>query len=340
MILVDEAVKRLNTAGRGYGAVITPWSRRSKHRRTINEIEELVAPLQLPLELRSFWNTWDPGSAKWPCLDGFVPLDELAERYERERPLSPAVLLPIAGWGLSIIWVELGTATHPGGRVFRSNDDETFVDLWSFDLSGFFELLAGAFERELIDDVTGSLHRSHLEALATSHVREHVSALSPRRIESIDRSRYPAHWLSAEGLPADHFAIRGPSHTVAEFIEARIDNPQVRATLHGHYENTICGGPIRGCIGSFRDDTGEIQVFVPLLAGLTGAIGRDGEVELDVLAFAPGGTSFDGLSAKDDMQLAADMGVADLGNEVVVRLAAQMANLDTSIVATGLRPIR
>lgn len=340
MILIEEAVSRLNANGQRHGVSVKPWPRRSKQRRHLHELEEMIAPLRIPIELRAFWNTWDPGSLTWPCLDGLHSLSKLTDRYQAERPLSPAILLPIADWADLSVWVELATATHPGGRVFRASDTESHVDLWSFDISGFLTLLADAFEADMIDDVSGGLHQSHFEALATRSVREYVSAASPRRIESVDRSRFPGHWLSADGLPADHFNLRGATHTVEEFKASREEQAHVRATLRGHYQNTICGGPIRGCIGNFGDDTGTLQVFVPLLAGLAGAIGQDGHVELDVLSFAAKGETFDGLAAKDEMQRAADMGVADLGNDLVLRLAEQMKDLDTSVVVTGLRPIR
>ncbi len=340
MILVDEAVQRLNSAGRTYGVTMRPWSRRSKHRRQVLEIEESIAPLRLPMELRSFWNSWNPASLEWPCLDGFIALRHLLERRDMEHPVAPAILLPIADWASSRIWVELASATHPGGRVFRGNVDDSHVDLWSFGISGLVELLALGFERDLIDEREGGLHRSHLEALATSRVREHVSATSPRRIEAVDRSRFPAHWLSAEGLAPNHFDIRGATHTIEEFKSAREVNSNMRATLQGFYENTVCGGPIRGCIGTFHDDSGEMQVFVPLLSGLAGAIGQDGEVELDVLSFTPNGTGFEELSARRDLQVAASMGVDDLGNDLILRLTEQLKDLDTSIVVTGLRPIR
>ena len=340
MILLDEAIERLNAASRPHGVNLRPWSRRSKHRRDILEIQEVIAPLRLPMELRAFWNSWNPSSAEWPFLDGFLPIDRVIETRERGLPLNPAILLPIANWFSGKVWIELGSATHPGGRIFRGGETETHVDLWAFGLSELFDLLAIAFERGMIDEKLGGLHRSHFEALATRQVREHVSSSSPRRIESIDRSRFPAHWLSADGLPTDHFAIKGATHTVASFKAERERTPEMHATLQGHYENSICGGPIRGCVGTFSDGTDQIQVFVPLLAGLAGSIGKDGDVELDVLSFAPHGTAVDRLSAKKDMQKAADMGVADLGNDLVLRLAEQMKDLDTSIVVMGLRPMR
>lgn len=339
MILVDEALEHLNAAGSAYGISVRPWSRRSKHARHILEIEEMVAPLRLPMELRAFWHSWNPASLEWPCLDGLIPVHHILATRELALPVAPAILLPIADWADSRIWIELASASHPGGRIFRGHEADTHVDLWSFGVSGLFEQFALAFERHLIDD-DGGFHRAHLEALITREIRGHVSAQAPRRIEAVDRSRFPAHWLTAEGFSPDHFDIRGATHTVSDFTNARNEMAHVRATLQGYYENTVCGGPIRGCVGTFRDTTGEIQVFVPLLPGLAGAIGRDGEVELDVLSFSGQGTGVDTLSARDEMQRATDMGVTDLGNDVVLRLTEQLKELDTSIVVTGLRPIR
>ena len=340
MILVDEAVERFNNAGRPYGVAVRPWSRRAKQRRMIAEIEQAILPLQLPMELRSFWNVWDPSTVEWPCLDGFVSLKHVLDRRDLSRPLSPAILLPFADWSRNRIWIELASDAHPGGRIFRGDIEQSHVDLWAFGVSELLDMLATAFERDLIDELGGGLHQSHLEAVATHQVREHVSAIAPRRVEALDRSSFPPHWLSAEGLTPEHFALRGATHTIEDFTSARETDGHVSATLTGYYENSICGGPIRGCIGTLVDDTGEIQVFVPLLSRLAGAMGWDGQVELDVVAFEPHGTGLDQLSARNEMQRAADMGIADLGNEVVLRLAEQMKDLDTSIVVTGLRPVR
>ncbi len=340
MILVEEAVQRFNNAGRPYGVAVKPWSRRAKHRRMIAEIEQAILPLQLPMELRSFWNAWDPSSVEWPCLDGFVPVRDVLDRHDLSRPLSPEILLPFADWSRNRIWIELASDTHPGGRIFRGDTEHSFVDLWAFGVSELLDMLAIAFERDLIDEHVGGLHQSHVEALATRKVREYVSNASPRRVEALDRSCFPDHWLAAEGLTRNHFALRGATHSIEAFKAAREAAGDLSATLTGYYENTICGGPIRGCIGTLVDDTGEIQVFVPLLSRLAGAMGWDGQVEIDVVAFEPHGTALAELSARDDMQRAADMGVADLGNEVVLRLAEQMKGLDTSIVVTGLRPVR
>lgn len=340
MILIEEAVQRFNLAGRPYGVTVRPWSRRSKHVRKIQNIEEQLSPFQLPLELRSFWNDWNPDSIQWPCLDGFIPLDGVLERRNRERPISPAILLPIAQWTESTIWIELATKSHPGGRVFRGGLDDTHVDLWAFGISGLLDLLALGFEQDLIDARHGGYEDSHLEALATRHVREHVSRVSPRRIEATDRSQQPDHWMAAEGLSPEHFELRGATHTVESFIKAREQDPELRATLRGYFQNTICGGSISGCVGTLTDDTGTLQVFVPLVADLTGAIGRDGDVEIDVFSLSSVSHELDHSGIRRELRRVTSTRQKDLGREAVTRLSEQLRDLDTTIVVTGLRSIR
>lgn len=340
MILIQEAVERFNTAGRTYGVNVRPWPRRSKHQRKILQIEEHLSPLRLPMELRSFWNGWNPESVKWPCLDGLLSLDHVLERRERERPVSPAILLPVARWGESNIWIELASEIHPGGRVFRGGVHDTHVDLWAFGVSGLLDLLTTAFQQDLIDEQHGGYHQSHLEALATRQVREHVSRRSPRRIEAVDRSQQPDHWMAAEGLTREHFELRGATHTVDSFTEERAYHPQLRATLSGYFQNTICGGSIAGCVGTLTDDTGSLQVFVPLVADLTGAIGRDGDVEIDVFSLPTMSKEVDHSGIRHELRRVSSTRQQGLGREVVMRLSEQLRDLDTTIVVTGLRPIR
>lgn len=341
MILIAEAVERFNTAGREYGVRVRPWSRRkTKASKAVSDIEKLIAPLELPLELRSFWNQWNPASIEWPCLDGFLALESIPERRLRELPISPTILLPIADWTNSQIWIELASEGHPGGRIFRGGNDDTHVDLWSFGLSGLLEMLALGFEQDMIDERLGGLHCSHLEALATRQVREHVSSLSPRRIEAIDRGQFPDHWLEAEGLTKDLFELRGATHTVASYKEARQSEPEIRATLRGHFQNTICGGNITGCVGSLTDDTGTVYIFVPLSQELTGALGRDGEVEVDVISLSSSGEDTDYFHARAELGRVAATRRHELGREAVVRLTRQLRELDTTTLATGLRSIR
>ena len=158
--------------------------------------------------------------------------------------------------------------------------------------------------------------------------------------EAIDRTAFSDHWLQAEGLGHDHFTLRGATHTVRSFRLQRETSAQVTATLVGTYETSVGGGPLRGCVGRFTDETGSLQVFVPQITGLSGAVGEGGAVEMDILAVAPNGTDLSSLSAKDDLQRAANIGLYDYENDMIVRLFEQMKYLDTSIVVTGLRPIR
>lgn len=340
MILIEEAVERFNLAGRPYGVNVRPWSRRSKQQQKVEHIEAQLSPLRLPLELRSFWNVWNPESAPWPCLDGFLSLDAVLERQHLQRPVSPAILLPIARWNEGHIWIELATDSHPGGRIFRGGIDDSHVDLWAFGLSGLFDLLAMGFQQDLIDTRQGGFDNSQFEALATRHVREHVSNVSPRRIEAIDRSQQPDHWLAAEGLSRAHFELRGPSHTVESFLEERQRNPKLRATLSGYFTNTICGGSISGCVGTLTDDSGTLQVFVPLVADLSAAIGRDGEVEIDVFALEHAPTEVNHSVIKREIRRVTSRRTEEIGTEAVMRLSEQMRELDTTVVVTGLRSIK
>jgi hypothetical protein len=340
MILLDEAVERFNRAGAPYGVRVAPWRRRAKFRQHLEEIEADLGHLSLPAELWAFWMRWDPASVLWPTFDGLIPLHQIVERREIEYPPCPAVLIPIADWTHARIWVELASDDHPGGRVFHSYHDESEVSLLSFGISGLLDLLSTTFERDLVDDRTGSLHDRHFFAVVKRSLDDLIGPSADRRFEGIDRTQFAPHWLHAEGLSSEHFALRGADHTVQSFRLQREASPQLTATLVGTYETSVGGGPLQGCVGTFTDETGSLQVFVPQMTGLAGAIGDGGAVEVDLLAVAPNGADLNSLSAKSDMQRAAGVGLYDYNNDLIIRLFEQMKYLDTSIVVTGLRPIR
>lgn len=340
MILVNEAVERCNRAGEPYDVRVATWKRRAKFRQHIAAIEDELLPLRIPDELRAFWMRWDPSSIGWPIFDGFIALSDIIERREMEHPPCPAVLLPIADWVHGRVWIELASDEHPGGRIFHSYHDESEVSLWAFGISGLLDVISSALERDLIDDRSGGLHGPHFAAVVKRSLDASIGTEVPRRFEAIDRTAFADHWLHAEGLSPDHFVLRGATHTVQSFRLAREASPQVTATLVGTYETSVGGGPLRGCVGTFTDETGSLQVFVPQITGLSGAVGAGGKVEMDILAVAPNGTDLNSLSAKEDLQRAANVGLYDYGNDMIVRLFEQMKYLDTSIVVTALRPIR
>ena len=340
MILLDESVDRFNRAGRAYGVRIDPWTRRTKARSILADVEADIYPLELPAELRAFWSRWNPATLRSPALDGFIPLDQIVDRRDIDCPPCPSVLLPIADWTHARIWMELASQDHPGGRVFHSYHDESELSLWAFGMSALLDLISKAFERDAIDDRTGTIHARHLERIISHSLDDVLPRRSPRRFEGADRSRFPAHWKRAEGLSEDHFVLRGASHTVAGFLDQRETDTQVAATLSGVYQTSVGGGPLHGCIGTFEDETGSLQVFIPQMTAVVGAVGHDGAVEIDVLAVAPNGAGLDSLSARADLQRAAHVGLFDYGKDMMERLIEQMKYLDTSIVVTSMRPIR
>lgn len=256
-----------------------------------------------------------------------------------EQPASASVLLPIADWNHARIWIELASITHPGGRVFHSYHDDHQLSLWAFGFSNLLDLISTALERDLIDDRTGSLHERHFAAVVKRSLDSLIGTEVPRSIDEFDRSNYPDHWLAAEGLGSDHFTLRGATHTVDDFRTQRAHLSSISATLVGTYQAGVGGGPLEGSIGTFTDQTGSIQVFVPKLTGLVGATGANGAVEIDVFAVAPSGTGLQSLSAKTELQRAVRSGKYDYSNDIIVRLFEQMKDLDTSIVVTGMRPV-
>jgi hypothetical protein len=340
VILLDEAVDRFNRAARAYGVRLDPWTRRGRARTLIGEVEAAISPLRLPYELRAFWSSWNPATAQPPVFDGFIPLDHIAERYEIDCPPCPSVLLPIADWTHGRIWIELATGAHPGGRILHSYHDESEVTLWTFGISGLLDLVSTVFEQDFSEDRTGSIDPRRMESIIEAALDETLPDGSARRFEGADRSLFPSHWQRAEGLEKDHFALKGESHTVSSFRLAREVGGHVSATLVGTFQTSVGGGPLHGCVGTFEDSTGSLQVFVPQVTAVHGAVGHGGAVEIDVVAVAPNGSDLDSLSAKQDLEHVVTAGLFNYGNDMIIRLFEQMKYLDTSIVVTALRPIR
>lgn len=340
VILLEEAVTRLNRAGRPYGVRLDPWARRTRARSLIEKIEAHIWPLQLPVELRAFWASWNPGTLREPVFDGFISLERMIERRSIDCPPCPEILLPIADWTNARIWFELATDDHPGGRVFHSHHDDSEVRLWAFGVSALLDLVSTALERDAINDRVGGLDARSFERIVAESLDATTPSDVPRVLDGVDRSRFPAHWQFAEGLSIDHFSLRGASHTVESLLTERQSKTQVGGTLVGTYQTDVGGGPLQGCIGTFEDRTGSLQVFVPQLTAMAGAVGDHGAVEIDVVAVAPNGDDLDSLSVRNELLQAARGGFFDYGNDMMQRLFEQMKYLDTSIVVTGMRPIR
>ena len=340
MILLEEAVARFNRAGRHYGVSVT--SRRTNRRAllALSEIEEAIAPLRLPNELRSFWSRFDPASIAAPVLDGFIPLEQIVERRQIECPPAPNILLPIADWTRSRIFIELESDLHPGGRIFHGRHEDSQVGLWAFGLSGLLDLLSIALERDLLDDRLGTLDSRGLNQLVASRLRDALAPGVRRRFEAVDRSCFELHWLAAEGLPIDHFQLKGATHSVKSLKSERQFESRVKATLVGRFQPTIGGGPLGGTLGVLTDDSGSLQVFLPQSTAVMGAVGPSGEVEMDVYAVPVSGTNLDSLEEHQELERAVRAGWAFDERALVDRLFAQLHELDMSIVVTALRPIR
>lgn len=340
MILLEEAVARFNAAGRAYGVVVKPWRSLRRTRQLLTDVERAIEPLRLPQELKTFWATYDPSTIAAPALEGFIPLEFAVERREIDCPPAPQVLLPIADWTQSRVFIELESDNHPGGRIFHGYHDETEVSLWAFGISGLLDVLSSAFERDMLDDRLGTLDQRSLHRLVEAQLDEILEPSAPRQFEAVDRSCFTPHWQFAEGLAFDYFELRGATHTVASLEDERHRKSNVTATLVGHFRATVGGGPLGGTMGVLTDESGSMQVFVPQSTAVAGAVGPTGEVEMDVFAVPMAGADLDSIDEHRELQQAVRGGWAFDERALVDRLFSQLHELDMSIVATALRPIR
>ncbi len=310
MVLLADAIGRF---AQERGVEVRERVDQGPARELVAAIEEQIAPLRLPDELREFWIRWVPESVDLP---EFYRLEEvLAARADYLLGGWPQVSMPLAYWDTGAVWMELTTDVHPGSRVFCTDYEVRSAEPWAIGVSGLLDIFAGLSE-------PGAMFQGSGESGS---------------IPVDDRSLWPAHWQTAEGLAADMWELRGATHSVAEFDRAR-ERGRVEGTLVGTWGVKLGGG--RGSIGHLRDASGSLQAHLPVKNMTNAGPGTPGLYEVDVVGVPQTGTGTGSLPSSRDFlgpALSADMDAL----EAIHREFQDRADkLDTSVTIVAMRPIR
>ncbi len=336
MILLEEAISRYAVSAHDYGIRVRRHRRPHQAAGAVQDIEERLAPLRLPAELRSFWAEWSPRSFGSLFFDGLLPFEEAVAVYDRDVALGfPRVMMPLAYIENAGVWIELETPEHPGGRIYHTFYDDALLQLWCVDVSSLVHLVSEAVETGGVNDPDSM--RPWLDVGVFDQVRldrtEELLAMPDEwQVSIADREHWPAHWAAAEALPRVMIDLRGRTHTVTEFDQARASG-RVSGTLVARVSGLISGAPMEGTLIDVTDGTGSIQLYVPVeLEEAVRDIGLGGEVELDVI----GEPSTDDRSIGGASMLRRGLDNFSMGH---LRILGQMRRLDVSVAVTAIRSV-
>lgn len=257
---IDESVDRLIAAlGRHGQSAPSP----DRSTAQMDAIDGLIAPFRIPADLRRLWGRIDFG-----LIDAWLPvppaqsLDQAIDFYEIFHGVpsaSPRCLIPFGYISHIHLLVEPDGVDGPYGSVFMTEPGDGFTRFlpsiidwvdWATDC-----LASQALE---VSEYGGWMDSSVSDAMARERL---VSApdhpVHGREITyDLDARTWPASWQRSAGLSDASWALRGPSHTIAE-IERLRSNGDVRARIHSRVIG-IFGDNIR-----VADDSGELEIWCP-----------------------------------------------------------------------------
>ena len=254
-------------------------------------IDDTIAPMSLPPQLRRFWERIDPRTLRvWAYPQPTTPefaLDSWRSQRAEFPGIAPAALLLVGYESHACMSVELDTPFSSGGSVFEWRLDDRGFYLRYHELSGWLDRMtelirAGEFERHEGADGAGlrltdphtALPLNALPAPAEpSPVHGHVTAYEGGPLH------WPVHWQRLSGLAPEDIPPRGATHTIAELLSSDRSR-EVRATIAGRVDGLAGVGAMMHA--SVSDGTGTISVDCPAPVTMLGpAMGR--EFEFDVV---------------------------------------------------------
>ena len=170
----------------------------------IAEIEEAIAPLRLPRQVRRFWERVDPPNlGVQPSIDWASPafaLDGWRDQREEFPGGSPANLLTLGYQSWCYMAVELDEPGCERGTIFEwSNPDSDFVPRWRH-LADWLDGIAAIVHEGKTERRPGWRALSIDEATERAVSERALAGESPARIER-DPDEWPERWLRAKRSP-------------------------------------------------------------------------------------------------------------------------------------------
>lgn len=276
----------------------------------LSALERMSVELALPNEVFEFWAEWYTDEFDlFPRHVGLYQTDRAANCYsEIYQDSMPNILFPICGHDNMDFAVELSVPGNAGGRIFNIGWHGQNISLISERLSDFLNLLAEIVEQSPLSEVAdGRPWDSQIYGDLMSAAFQRCGS---SRLNEFKKPRWPQHWLTANGFPPASLATTTPTHRVAQLIVARTEPIELVATLHGRWKTRWGGGPLRGDIGTFTDESGSMDIYRPFVAPDAGR-GPNGACEIEVVA----------------------------GLHVNRNLDEQLRADETSVIITAMRPI-
>jgi hypothetical protein len=198
MILLEAAASRFALVAAPYGISCQPVTSLRESIVEIGAVNEALAPLVLPEELRAFWTWWDAKDFQRPALDGFLsPRDALVRREKLLGIGYPSPLIPIAEYGRGLVWMELQSDDHPGSRLYHGAFNDPELHLWTIGVSGLLDLLTECLYRAGV--ISWGTEHHHLDAAVFTEVlaEHHIDLGAPAgdwAVALASPEFWPSHW--------------------------------------------------------------------------------------------------------------------------------------------------
>ena len=265
---IDTAVDQLDDALRHAGL---PPLEPATNDVSLDDMDEAVAPYELPPDVRRFWELVDPSSlAVRSFPDLIAPAAALKlQQAEVEHGVSvphvpPPLLFRVGHAGLVSLSTELASTCGPGGTIFR----------WAFDEDGFRIVYSGLADllgviAELVSEgrvehnggfvflPDGADEDKRLERMrqAGPHPVYGDADTIPSRLEE-----WPTHWLEASSVDLRDRVPLGATHTIDQLVEAAS-----RAPASGRIAGTVTRlvGIGRDTVVLVDDGTRQVNVWCP-----------------------------------------------------------------------------
>lgn len=272
-----------------------PLWRAPESRIPLAELEQAIAPMRLPEEVRTFWRRVDAATLRALPHPGFTtPEGALASwRLARDQfaALQPLALVAVGSDSLTCMSVELTVGDIDGGALF---------DWYVADIGGFTRMFnrlsdcvhyvaalieQGAYLRRDSDRGPWLLIPGPTPPDAE---RPEPPEPGPDPVHGTTRHigrdilDWPEHWQRASGLCPGDLVLRGATHTIADLLALTPDVP-LRATIAARVMSLAdSSGWTRVRVD---DGSGKLDVSCPYEATLLGpTLGRWYEFDIVVPA--------------------------------------------------------